>query len=113
MFYLVTDLTFLEGMLLGSIASSTDAAAAVFSILRSQSLKLKGNLAPLLELESGSNDPMAYMLTVSILGMITEGNTGITNFIALFLMQIIMVALLGIFFGQLMVFIINKIKAGY
>lgn len=107
--YLVTDLTFLEGMLLGSIASSTD-AAAVFSILRSQSLKLKGNLAPLLELESGSNDPMAYMLTVSILGMITEGNTGITNFIALFLMQIIIGALLGIFFGKLMVFIINKIR---
>lgn len=107
--YLVTDLTFLEGMLLGSIVSSTD-AAAVFSILRSQSLKLKGNLAPLLELESGSNDPMAYMLTVSILGMITEGNTGITNFIALFLMQIIIGALLGIFFGKLMVFIINKIR---
>ncbi len=55
-------MTFLEGMLLGSIISSTD-AASVFSILRSKNLNLKNNLAPMLEMESGSNDPMAYMLT--------------------------------------------------
>jgi cell volume regulation protein A len=107
--YIITDLSFLEGMLLGSIVSSTD-AAAVFSILRSQSLKLKGNLAPLLELESGSNDPMAYMLTVSILGLLTEGNMSIASFIALFFMQMVLGSLLGVFFGKLMVFIINKIK---
>lgn len=55
-------MTFLEGMLLGSIISSTD-AASVFSILRSKNLNLKNSLAPMLEMESGSNDPMAYMLT--------------------------------------------------
>jgi cell volume regulation protein A len=59
----VTDFTIYEGLLLGSIVSSTD-SAAVFSILRSRSIALKGNLRPTLELESGSNDPMAYVLTL-------------------------------------------------
>ncbi|MDD3886150.1 MAG: potassium/proton antiporter [Victivallaceae bacterium] len=57
--------------LLGSIISSTD-AAAVFSILRSRSVSLRGKLRPLLELESGSNDPMAAFLTVFMTGVITS-----------------------------------------
>src|SRR5690554_6968799 len=61
--YYVTDFTIYESLLLGSIVSSTD-AAAVFSILRSKNLALKTNLRPTLELESGSNDPMAYVLTI-------------------------------------------------
>lgn len=69
--YLMTDLSIYEGMLLGSIVSSTD-AAAVFSILRSKSLALKTNLRPTLELESGSNDPMAYVLTVSFLTLVVH-----------------------------------------
>jgi len=58
-----TDFTLLEGFLLGSIVASTD-AAAVFSMLRSKNIELRHNLRPLLELESGSNDPMAFMLTL-------------------------------------------------
>ena len=57
--------TIAEGMLLGSVISATD-AAAVFSILRSKGIGLKGYLRPVLELESGSNDPMAYFLTISL-----------------------------------------------
>ena len=58
----VLDFSMLEAMLLAAIISSTD-AAAVFSILRSRQISLKGDMRPLLELESGSNDPMAVFLT--------------------------------------------------
>ncbi len=95
----------LEGMLLGSIISSTD-AASVFSILRSQKVSLKNNLAPMLEMESGSNDPMAYMLTVIFLGMITgEGhNVGL-----LLLTQILVGVLFGVLVARGALWLINRI----
>ncbi|MFN7037062.1 MAG: cation:proton antiporter, partial [Bellilinea sp.] len=63
------DLPPLVGLLMGAIVSSTD-AAAVFAMLRSRGISLKGNLKPLLELESGSNDPMAIFLTVGLIQLI-------------------------------------------
>ena len=57
-------------MLIGSVVSSTD-AASVFNILRSKKLNLKDNTASLLELESGSNDPMSYMLTVVMVSLLS------------------------------------------
>ena len=63
-------------LLLGSIVSSTD-AAAVFSVLRSKSVSLSGQLSPLLELESGSNDPMAALMTIMLVPIaIEETQTG-------------------------------------
>ncbi|OEJ13225.1 K+/H+ antiporter [Brachyspira hampsonii] len=67
--YYVLKFNFFESFLIGSVIGSTD-AASVFSILRSRNLNLKDGLASLLELESGSNDPMSYMLTVIFLGLI-------------------------------------------
>lgn len=64
--HLVFNLPLLEGMLIGAVLSSTD-AASVFSILRSQRLNLKYGTAPMLEIESGSNDPCAYMMTIILL----------------------------------------------
>lgn len=61
-----------ESLLMGSVVSSTD-AASVFSILRSRKLGLKNNTAPLLELESGSNDPCSYMLTAIMLSLMSSG----------------------------------------
>jgi cell volume regulation protein A len=58
--------SWLEGLLLGAIVSSTD-AAAVFNVLRAQKISLRGKLQPIIEFESGSNDPMAVFLTVTIL----------------------------------------------
>lgn len=85
----ITDFTIYESMLLGSIVSSTD-AAAVFSILRSKSLALKSNLRPTLELESGSNDPMAYVLTLAFLTLVIHQDQSIFSIIPLFLKQMIL-----------------------
>lgn len=65
----------LEGLLMGAVISSTD-AASVFSILRSKKLNLKYNTASLLELESGSNDPFSYMLTAILLSLISGDING-------------------------------------
>lgn len=104
--YFVLKFDFLESMLLGSIISSTD-AASVFSILRSKKLNLKNNLASMLEMESGSNDPMAYMLTTIFVGLII----GDVQSIALLLLtQILFGALIGILVGKVGSWLINHIK---
>jgi cell volume regulation protein A len=110
--YYITDFTIYESMLLGSIVSSTD-AAAVFSILRSKSLALKNNLRPTLELESGSNDPMAYVLTIAFLSLVTNQNQSIISIIPLFLQQMILGGIAGFAFGKLSKVIINKIKLDF
>ena len=108
----VTDFTIYESMLLGSIVSSTD-AAAVFSILRSKSLALKTNLRPTLELESGSNDPMAYVLTIAFLTLVINQDQSVLSIIPLFLQQMIVGGLAGFGFGKLSKIIINRIKLDF
>lgn len=83
----------LEGLLIGSILSSTD-AASVFSILRVKKLNLVNGTASILEVESGSNDPVSYMLTIIVLGMMT-GNTSLSSITATFGAEI----LFGLLFG--------------
>lgn len=108
----VTDFTIYESMLLGSIVSSTD-AAAVFSILRSKNLALKTNLRPTLELESGSNDPMAYVLTIAFLTLVINQDQGLASIVPLFLQQMILGGIAGFAFGKTSKFIINKIKLDF
>ena len=104
----ITDFTIYEGLLLGSIVSSTD-SAAVFSILRSKSLALKENLRPTLELESGSNDPMAYILTLVFTGLVVNQDSSLTAAIPMFFTQMLIGALLGLLLGKVDTYIINKI----
>jgi cell volume regulation protein A len=80
--------TIYEGLLLGSIVSSTD-SAAVFYILRSKGLALKGNLRSTLEPESGSNNSMAYVLTIAFTGLVVNQHAGLASVIPLFFTQII------------------------
>lgn len=75
-----------EGLLLGAIVSSTD-AAAVFGLLRAKSLALRGTLKQVLEFEAGSNDPVAIFLTVGVLSIVTSDKSGVESFALLFLMQ--------------------------
>ena len=96
-------------LLLAATMSSTD-SASVFSILRSQNLNLKYNLRPMLELESGSNDPMAYMLTIVLIQLATANDTSITDIITHFLFQFIFGGLAGFGIGKLMVWINNRIN---
>lgn len=70
----VLQMPWLQGLLLGAVLGSTD-AASVFSILRARGLALKENTASLLEVESGSNDPFAYMMTAVLLGAMQTGVT--------------------------------------
>ncbi len=92
---LVLRLSLPEGMLIGAILSSTD-AASVFAILRSRKLNLKAGLAPLLEVESGSNDPFAYMLTMLLLSVLGPGQQ--TSIGLLLLKQLVF----GVGFGFLL-----------
>ena len=110
--WFVTDFTIYESLLLGSIVSSTD-AAAVFSILRSKNLALKNNLRQTLELESGSNDPMAYVLTLAFLTLVINQDLSIASIIPTFFQQMIFGGIAGFGFGKLSVFIINKIKLDF
>ena len=71
-------------LLLASTMSSTD-SASVFAILRSQKMNLKHNLRPMLELESGSNDPMAYMLTIVLIQFIQSAGMGVGGIAAGFI----------------------------
>jgi potassium/hydrogen antiporter len=105
----VLGFTLAEGMLLGAIVSSTD-AAAVFSILRSRNVGLKGNVRPLLEFESGSNDPMAYFLTISCIYMLTTPDASLLSLIPKFFKGMILGGVAGYGFGKLMIWTVNKIK---
>lgn len=107
-----TSFSWLEALLLGAIVSSTD-AAAVFSILRSKSVNLKGHLRPTLELESGSNDPMAYFLTIALLSVIQAPDGSLWSLLPKFFLQFSVGALLGIGMGKLGQVIINRIKLDY
>lgn len=110
--WLVTDFGLYESLLLGAIVSSTD-AAAVFSILRGKNLALKKNLRPTLELESGSNDPMAYVLTIAFLSLVQHPEKGIWSVLPLFFLQMVIGGVSGFLFGKLSKIVINRIKLDF
>lgn len=111
-FWITDYFTIYESLLLGSIVSSTD-AAAVFSILRSKKMGLKNNLRPLLELESGSNDPMANVLTIVFTGLVVNQDNSLVGEIPFLFQQIIIGALMGLALGFLSKRIINKISLDF
>lgn len=99
----------LEGLLLGAIISSTD-AAATFAVLRSRSVRLKGQIEPLLELESGSNDPMAVFLTLGLIQLLVTPNASPGSLLLMFFIQMVLGAISGYIFGWLTVIVINRLR---
>lgn len=104
--------SWLEALLLGAIISSTD-AAAVFSVLRSRGVSLRGRVKPLLEFESGSNDPMAVFLTVALLGLIAQDGTSWPSTILMFFQQMVIGGIAGYLIGKGAVKLINGLKLEY
>jgi potassium/hydrogen antiporter len=133
---LVLDFTLLEGLLLGVIVSSTD-AAAVFAVLRAKGLRLKSGLDPLIELESGSNDPMAVFLTVSLTELLVHSDqlgsgasvtsngsddiladllslgSSLIGLVPEFVIEMAVGSILGYLFGRGMVLLVNRIRLDY
>lgn len=99
----------LESFLLGSVISSTD-AATVFSILRTRRLGLKNNSAPLIEVESGSNDPMSYMLTILMLSLFSDGDISAGSIVWDVFSQILFGAAGGLVIATGAVFLLRRIN---
>lgn len=102
-------LPFTTCLLLAATMSSTD-SASVFAILRSQKMNLKYNMRPMLELESGSNDPMAYMMTIVLIQIISSSGMGWGAIILSFLVQFIVGALSGYLLGRLAIYMLKKLN---
>lgn len=107
--HLTLKLPLLESLLFGAIVSSTD-AAAVFSILRNREVRLQGKIEPLLEFESGSNDPMAVLLTIGLTGLITNGDQSAVELIPYFLVQMSLGIAIGLLSGKFFTWLINRMN---
>ena len=102
----------LEGLLLGAIVSSTD-AAAVFAVLRSGSVRLPARLKSLLELESGSNDPMAVFLTVGLIALIQDAHQTPLRLLVSFFLQMTIGTLSGYALGRAGAAVVNRARLEY
>ena len=106
-------------LLMAATMSSTD-SASVFSVLRTNGIGFKHNLRPLLELESGANDPMAYVLTTTLIGIVVNLHTivGLTEevsalaIIQTIVIQLVMGTVLGLVFGEGLVQLMRRVKLG-
>ena len=98
-------------LLMASTMSSTD-SASVFSILRTNGVGLKHSLRPLLELESGANDPMAYVLTTTLIGVVTASaaDISILEIVQTIIVQLVMGAVMGFLFGKGIVELMRKVQ---
>ena len=105
-------MSWLEGLLIGAIVSSTD-AAAVFAVMRSSYVSLRGTLKPLLELESGSNDAMSVFLTIGLISLITGASGSPLDLIPMFIRQMVLGGVIGYGIGKLMVLLVNRLRLEY
>lgn len=106
---LLLEIPWLHGLLLGSIVGSTD-AAAIFAVLRSGGISLSRRLGSILEVESGSNDPMAIFLTVGLIQLVLGQTTFGVGLLVLLLQQLLIGAAVGLAVGKLAALCVNHIN---
>jgi cell volume regulation protein A len=107
--HLLLQFSILEGFLLGAIISSTD-AAAVFAVMRTRDVNLRDNLEGLIELESGSNDPIAVFLTIGLTMVLAEPSRSLASLAPLFVLQMTVGGVAGYAMGRLMAITINRAR---
>ncbi|MBO9638762.1 MAG: potassium/proton antiporter [Siphonobacter aquaeclarae] len=105
--HLVFGFSYVEGLLIGSVLSSTD-AAAVFSILESRQLKLREHISETLELESGTNDPMAFFLTTMFTGLLVDPSSGLADWGVLFFKEMAIGLAAGLLLGAGIVWVLSR-----
>lgn len=110
--YWLLDLRWLEALLLGAIVSSTD-ASAVFGVLRERAVRLRKPLRPLLEFESGTNDPMAVFLTVGLTLLLTQPGISGWQILPLFVQQMLLGLLLGYGLGRASVWLLRHLRLSF
>ncbi len=110
--HFILKLPFLDSFLIGAIISSTD-APAVFSVLRTSGIALKGRLKPLLEFEAGSNDPMAIFLTIGTIQLLTNPSSIPLDLLLLFILQMGVGAAAGWLLSKFALYMVNRLKLGY
>lgn len=103
--YYILKIHFLESLLIGAVISSTD-AASVFSILKSKKLSLKNSTAPILEIESGSNDPVAYTLTIIILSIMNNPQS-LDKYAYILIIQFIVAIFISLFLAYITKFVMK------
>ena len=103
--YWCLKMTFADSFLIGAVLSSTD-AASVFAILRKNKLNLKDGTAPILEVESGSNDPVAYLLTLIAINMVQTGEMG--SVVVPIILQLVIGTVLGLLCAKICVYLISR-----
>ncbi|PZU79510.1 MAG: potassium/proton antiporter [Rhizobium sp.] len=110
---LLLGLSWLEGLLLGAIVASTD-AAAVFFLLRIGGIHIRDQVRSTLEVESGTNDPMAIFLTVALVEIIAKGQglAGIdSGFLLLFVEEMGLGVIVGVLGGLMIAAVVNRFAA--
>lgn len=107
--HLLIGLPWLQALLLGAVVSSTD-ASAVFTVLKERRLGLHGKITPLLELESGLNDPMAVFLTLGLTSLIVDPALPYWSVVPLFAKQMLLDGLMGYGLGRASLWAINRLS---
>lgn len=98
-------LSFAESFMIGAVLCSTD-AASVFAILRKKKLNLKDGTASILEVESGSNDPISYLLTIIAINTMNQGSSD--NIALTIVLQIVVAIIIGVILAKISIFVMTR-----